>query len=218
MDWIFFSSIQKTQLQKILVSYDIKCQWGQKLWSYRHGLLPARLQVNTDRLCVDTVIPKFHLQAHKPSCHFTYSLNFRVGVGHTDGEGIERDWSVLNHAASSTKEMSEGARHNALDNAWADWNYRKIVSLRESNRIYAALSCANNVYDIASFLLRKVLEANRQSELHAEQFATFCESLSADALSKWEEMAVLWEDDPKNPCPYVAESSRESVTYGSMVV
>src|ERR1700733_1989438 len=79
---------------------------------------------------------------------------------------------------------------------------------------FTPLSCANNVYDTASLLLRKLLEANCQSELHAEQFTTFCESLSADTLSKWEEMAVLWEDDPKNPCPYVAESSRESVTCG----
>ena len=129
MDYIIFSSIQSCGLHEVLLSYDIFCQWSKKQQT-RHALLPAALQLDP-AIDLSGVVPKFHLPAHKNICHTKYSLNLCPGCGRTDGEGIERDWSNINPAAMSTKEMGEGSRHDTIDDLFGDWNYRKNVGLGE---------------------------------------------------------------------------------------
>ena len=51
------------------------------------------------------------------------------GVGRTDGEGIERNWSEINRVANSTKEMGPGARHDTIDDHFGHHNFRKFVGL-----------------------------------------------------------------------------------------
>jgi glucan biosynthesis protein len=80
---------------------------------------------------IETAIPKFHLPAHKAECHSQYSLNYRLGVGRTDGEAPERVWVATNGAANSTKEMKEGHRHDTLDDVINDINWQKISRLGE---------------------------------------------------------------------------------------
>jgi hypothetical protein len=128
MDYIVFSSLRNTNLRSILISYDLHCQWKKKLRK-RHQHLPPDFQIDFQHTTLDGAIPKFHLRAHKEQCHSVESLNYRVGVGRTDGEMIERDWAAVNAAAKSTKEMGEGARHDSLDDVWGDWNYSKIISM-----------------------------------------------------------------------------------------
>jgi hypothetical protein len=120
-----FSSIRETELQRITVSYDIYCQWITRL-HHRLPSLPEEFQTDPDITTLRGVIPKFHFGAHKPEGHARYSLNWMPGVGRTDGEGIERDWSGINPAANSTKEMGAGCRHDTLDDIWSDLNYQKI--------------------------------------------------------------------------------------------
>ncbi|KAF9504152.1 hypothetical protein BS47DRAFT_1308694, partial [Hydnum rufescens UP504] len=74
-------------------------------------------------------LPKLHALAHKSECSVLYSLNFTPGVGRMDGEGIEREWAEINIAGNSTKEMSEGACHDTLDNLLGDKNFRKEIGL-----------------------------------------------------------------------------------------
>jgi hypothetical protein len=76
-------------------------------------------------------VAKFHLQDHKPKCHVPYSFNFAPGVGRTDGEGVERNWSTLNGVASSVSMMGPGGWWDTLDNFCNYLNWRKTVSLRE---------------------------------------------------------------------------------------
>jgi hypothetical protein len=131
MDYIVFSSIRDTQVRQLLFSYNIMCQWWQKLWSVRHPLLPAHLQLNTETISLKRVIPKFHASAHKVECRTAYSFNLTPGVGRTDGEVIERNWSAINPTSNSTKEMGEGSRHDALDDFFGDLNFRKTLSFGE---------------------------------------------------------------------------------------
>ncbi|KAF9515398.1 hypothetical protein BS47DRAFT_1372048 [Hydnum rufescens UP504] len=114
MDYIMFSSLQGTKLGCIMISYDIFCQWITKL----HRRLPS-LPRNS------------RLTQHYDSegGHAQFSLNWMPGIGQTDGEGIERDWSGINPAANSTKEMGSGCRHDTLDDIWSDLNYQKIMML-----------------------------------------------------------------------------------------
>jgi hypothetical protein len=50
-----------------------------------------------------------------------------AGVGRTDGEGIERTWSHLNPLAWATKEMREGARHDAIEDKIDHLNFEKNI-------------------------------------------------------------------------------------------
>ncbi|KAF9509447.1 hypothetical protein BS47DRAFT_1373513 [Hydnum rufescens UP504] len=121
-------------LQKVrhhINTYDIWCNCHIKLLAH-HTVLPPHLQLDLDGdHLIDGAIPKFYKPAHSKCCHITFLLNYLTGVGQTDGEGIEHDWSSVNGAARSTKEMGVGSRHNALDDVWGDTNYCKVIGLGE---------------------------------------------------------------------------------------
>jgi len=76
----------------------------------------------------DTQVPLPYAQGIV-SCQAPHSLNFKNGVGRTEGEGIERSWSELNRVANSTKEMGPGSRHDTLDDHIGHHNFRKYVGL-----------------------------------------------------------------------------------------
>jgi hypothetical protein len=108
------------------------CQWFRKFFARMKGL-PPRFHLDFTKLDVDVGIPKFHLPAHGRKDQIIYSLNFKEGVGQTDGEGIERNWSKLNSAAASTKQMGPGSRHDTLDDFCGHMNWRKLVNLGASS-------------------------------------------------------------------------------------
>lgn len=109
--------------------------------------LPNEIRKNILQLVlndgVDTVIPKFHLPAHKAECQPQYSLNYRFGAGRLDGEAPERVWGHINGATDSTKEMKEGHRHDMLDDIISDMNWRKTSRLGE----FKLLVLRRSLYD-----------------------------------------------------------------------
>jgi hypothetical protein len=129
MDYIFVSSILNTPLRKVIVSYDIACQWGLN-WATRvHApTMPKHLRPSPS-LEITYLVPKFHLEAHVVKCHAPYSFNYTIGVGRTDGEGIERNWSWLNGVASSLSMMGPGARWDTLDDFCNFANWRRSIEL-----------------------------------------------------------------------------------------
>ena len=128
MDFIFASATKTTTARRLVVSYDIACQWHKHLRS-RMVSIPTKYRLDLDGHIMEYVIPKFHIGAHGSSCQTKFSLNFRPHMGRTDGENIERGWAWLNPASLSTREMGLGARQDALDDQWSFWNWRIIVSL-----------------------------------------------------------------------------------------
>jgi hypothetical protein len=128
MDYLFFSSIAGTRLCKIIGSYDIACQWGRHLQDRLETSIPRHLHPPPDTE-FEVFVPKFHLPAHKPQCHGPYSFNYAPGVGRTDGEGIERNWSVLNKLAPSLSMMGPGGRWDTMDDVCNYWNWLKTVNL-----------------------------------------------------------------------------------------
>lgn len=127
MDYLFLSSVVGFVLSSLIISYDIACQWHKNLPT-RHAAMPPRLQLTTNPT-IQYKIPKFHLPPHRSECHAPFSFNFTPGVGRTDGEGVERNWSWLNGAAPSTSQMGPGARQDTLDDFMGFSNYRKVVRL-----------------------------------------------------------------------------------------
>lgn len=134
MDYLFFSSISQNAPTRLVVSYDIACQWSKNLWT---RLENYGQKINYDEDTVTFLIPKFHLPAHKDLCHSLYSFNLTTYVGRTDGEAVERGWAFVNGFASSTKEMGPGARRDRLDDVFGDYNWRKITILGESDMTHS---------------------------------------------------------------------------------
>jgi hypothetical protein len=53
------------------------------------------------------------------------SLNYLLGVGRSDGEGVERLWAWLNGFAYQSKEMGLGNRADSLEDKLDSHNFLK---------------------------------------------------------------------------------------------
>ena len=120
----------------LISGYDINCQYRIK---YNKRMEDIRTKFGAlDSVPKEPLPPtiaavgKFHLPAHIPSCRFKFSYNFLPGVGMTDGEANERTWPAMNSLASRTKEMGPGHRHDVINDAYGDWNVRRVHNTRES--------------------------------------------------------------------------------------
>lgn len=130
MDYIFVCAMKEYLVVNKLVSYDIACQWSKSLLE-RIAKFPDHIQINVPEGSLSYAIPKLHIQSHIREGHSPYSLNYRKGVGRTDGEGPERRWWDIQPAAASTKVMGPGQRQGVLEDYWGYANWRKKVELRE---------------------------------------------------------------------------------------
>jgi Kyakuja-Dileera-Zisupton transposase len=128
MDYLFWKSLQDSEILMVVVSYDIACQWSKYLRE-RMDKLDHYFRIFDGRVHIVYLVPKFHLPAHITACRNTFSFNFTKGVGRTDGEAPERGWAEVNPLAPSTKEMGPGSRRDTLDAHFGDYNWRKVVGM-----------------------------------------------------------------------------------------
>ncbi|KAF8169581.1 hypothetical protein K438DRAFT_1774163 [Mycena galopus ATCC 62051] len=180
MDYIWFSSVMGIILLCIVASYDIACQWSRNFGKCAK-LMPKNMRL-PDGTDVIFKVPKFHLPPH---------ITNVMGVGRTDGEGVERNWSWLNSAARSVSVMGPGAREDTIDNLCGFSNWKKTADMGNSFR---------------NSLLRKMVLAIPQAMIHSRAFNSFTTGLRQEhegELTKWEKMIREWEADPDdNPDPY----------------
>ncbi len=94
MDFIFASAVRDSTADRLVISYDIACQWHKNLPTRMDTMTPE-YRLELDNYDIDYVIPKFHIAAHGSSCQSRFSLNFRPHMGRTDGENIERGMGVV---------------------------------------------------------------------------------------------------------------------------
>ncbi|KAJ7839042.1 hypothetical protein B0H14DRAFT_3458992 [Mycena olivaceomarginata] len=127
MDFMLWRSLEHhDDIVQLYVSYDIVCQWHKNVWQ-RLAQYAPRLRLRGTKRYYCWLIPKFHLPAHIEACNILFSFNLTPFVAQTDGEAPERGWANANPLASSTKEMGPGARRDALDDHFNDWNHKKIL-------------------------------------------------------------------------------------------
>ncbi|KAJ6518332.1 hypothetical protein C8R47DRAFT_959834, partial [Mycena vitilis] len=189
MDYMFFKSLEGTKLQRFFVSYDIACQWHKNIW-VRMSQYDAEIQFVDDRKFMTWLVPKWHLPAHIEACNVRFSFNLTRDVGQTDGEAPERGWANANPLATSTKEMGPGARRDALDDHWNDWNYKKIIAF-------------------GRVMLKKMTEAVPQmvekaaALVHIEStLEVASRDVEEGPVAEWTAMAELWEENPDEPNPF----------------
>ncbi|KAJ7892461.1 hypothetical protein B0H13DRAFT_2340155 [Mycena leptocephala] len=115
-----------TELLRFFVSYDIACQWHKNIavrmnkYSPEIWLLPEGKYL-TFSFQNSTCPPN-------EACNLLFSFNLTRDVGQTDGEAPREDGPTRIPLATSTKEMGPGARRDALDDHFNDWNYKKIIA------------------------------------------------------------------------------------------
>ncbi|KAJ8503052.1 hypothetical protein ONZ45_g11202 [Pleurotus djamor] len=98
---------------------------------------------------------------------------------------------MLNAAASSTREMGLGSRHDTLDDLFAYHNWQKTTGLGVSLK--------------RKYLLAAV-EARRHKELHED----FCDSVPASVRVVWTQMIADWELNKSKPNPYEVKVDYET--------
>lgn len=126
MDYTFALALREfVDVDDILISYDIACQWFANLESCISKFWPQELKPPVT-FTAKPAIPKFHLPSHEDD-HEEYSFNIIPGVGSTDGEGPERIWSFHNPLAASTKPMAPATRLLVLDDNFGFWNWMKYT-------------------------------------------------------------------------------------------
>ncbi|KAF7330698.1 hypothetical protein MSAN_02447900 [Mycena sanguinolenta] len=169
MDWIFSSIMQHKHpgLEKV-ISYDIACQWWKKLVACLLEL-PGKMRLAIVLKLLHFAILKMHIHSHTLACQLAFSLNYLLGAGQTDGEGIEQPWANIGGVASSMREMGPGSRRDVLDNHWGFWNWTKLTT-------------------IGALLRRRLDNAKQELEAQTDAFEMFSAE-QADRVPEWEAMA-----------------------------
>lgn len=112
---------------KILVWYDIFCQWIVHLSeriSDSKGTL--KLPRGAD---IDGGIGLFHVHGHQDQCYHRFASYFVPGAAMVDGEVLETLWSALNQISRSTRTATLPHREEVLDDHMNDNNWRKLVNM-----------------------------------------------------------------------------------------
>ncbi|KAJ7058598.1 hypothetical protein C8F01DRAFT_945247, partial [Mycena amicta] len=190
MDYIFASMLRHIdRLLRMIVSYDIVCQWWKQLRE-RLLLLPPLVRLRLILEFVRFVVPKMHINGHTVACQVKYSLNLVPGSGQTDAEGIERAWAVVGGLAGSTRLMGPGSRSDALDDHWSYWNWLKVLGL-------------------AATLRRRLDVAEAELAKQKDAFEHFSEE-QAESVEEWTQMVEDFEADGAKKNPY--ESTMKGLT------
>lgn len=129
MDYIVLSALIGVVLPRIIITYDIACQWSKHFKKRMSEGFPEHMRLS-EHTKVDTAVPSWHINGHGQKCRQNYCLGYMNGTGRTCGEEIEVSWSHTNPLAASVREMAPAARHDALNDHWNGWNFCKVIGFR----------------------------------------------------------------------------------------
>ncbi|THU94960.1 hypothetical protein K435DRAFT_667355, partial [Dendrothele bispora CBS 962.96] len=184
MDLTLLSTLQQTDIDEAVGSYDIMCMFLSK-FSQRTLTYPLNLRPKFPATSFVGLIPKFHLPAHREDCHLNFNFNYTPRVGRTDGEGVERGWAVTNTLASSIKVMGPGSRHDVLDDHFGARNWIKRTMFPKQFLAWAKENSDSREEAVTSF---KIFDAGIPEATRTE----------------WRQAVENWEKDPKQyPNPYM---------------
>ncbi|KAF9000338.1 hypothetical protein BDZ89DRAFT_1147323 [Hymenopellis radicata] len=179
-DFVLYSLLSRMGLKEVTVTYDIACQY-LKHFHERVLALPAGLR----ELGLPEItwgLPVWHAGVHDIKCEAAESLKYKSGVGKTDGEGIERVWSVFNPMSYMTREEQPGARADDIEDKADCHNFAKNIGLGQT-------------------LLRRLRIALQERAVQIKSFEEADCALDDDLRSDWMEGVSAWlrdlnESDP----------------------
>ncbi|KAF7309062.1 CxC2 domain-containing protein [Mycena kentingensis (nom. inval.)] len=185
MDYILIHALRDARVKRLVLSYDIACQWKLRLRQRlldiadENGVLP-----DLSNFDVQFVLPVWHAAAHEVECQAQMSFSHARGVGRTDGEGIERTWAVLNPISFATKEMGEGNRIDTIEDKVDNIGWEKNVKQGDT-------------------LGRKLVIAVAEVAKQQREFIEIDSGLEPDLRREWYQKIADWEKDATKPNPYV---------------
>ena len=202
-DYAFASSIANdldAGISRLLVTYDIACQWSVNLQRRLSTYLPPLNLDLTQITSHRTAVPKFHLVGHGLSCQVRYNLALMDGVGLTHGEGVETVWSHSTSLATWSRENGPAAHHQVLDDHWGSWNWRKVVNSR--TLCFAFMRFFKYSHNTGSNLRKSVEKAWKWSKTQREVAKSLDEMVSESTLLEWEKIVVEYKQDRTKPNPF----------------
>jgi hypothetical protein len=163
--------------------------------------LPAFMQIGQDCLrSAKFVLPKFHIYNHGIKCINNFSLNFLRWSAASDLEDPERWWAHINPVSMSTKEMSEGSRHDTINDHARSWNWRKITGFGMISKfLHCALTHAHYIGDLFLSHLKKALV---MQTMHGKAFTQFNATFPTAVTDEWDKMVAAWDTDKTKNNPY----------------
>ncbi|KAJ7727679.1 hypothetical protein DFH07DRAFT_757637, partial [Mycena maculata] len=167
------------------ISYDIACQWHKHLRE-RMEKMPEHLRLPLDKIKLQCALPVWHVGSHDEDCQNSFSLSFKPGVGKSDGEGVERTWSILNPASYHTKDMNRGNREDTLNDKIDNHNFLKNIG---------------QGYALEAKLIIAIAERARQ----VSAFVTVNNTVELEVRQEWSRMIKEWLGDHIKPNPYVLD-------------
>ncbi|KAF8991711.1 hypothetical protein BDQ17DRAFT_1392943 [Cyathus striatus] len=172
MDFIVLSSLKNLQLPRIVITYDIGCQWSKNLRKHINNM-PPDLHIPHNTI-IDVGVPSWHINAHGDACRSNFSLMHMPGA-------VETSWANTNPLAASLREMGSANRHESLDNHWNSWNFHKIIGL---------------------LFIKKYKDACSMSAAHSDIFQKFTATFPESVIKNWEDRILAWEKDKMKTNPY----------------
>ncbi|KAJ7116090.1 hypothetical protein C8R44DRAFT_628252 [Mycena epipterygia] len=182
MDYVLLSALAGFNLMELTISYDIACQW-KKNFGEHIAKLPLELQMEFDDILLECGLPVWHALAHEDYCATLNSLNYITGVGHSDGEGVERLWAFLNSCSYQSKEMGLGNRADTIKDKLDCHNFQKNLGQADSLR-------------------RKLIVAVAERARQVEVFKEINKSISAEVRGDWQMQLDAFAADHSAPNPY----------------
>ena len=74
VDYVVLSSVKGVRLPRIVLTFDINCQYSKKFWE-RMKKFPLEMQIDEDT-AVEFAIPSWHINAHGADCRADFGLSF----------------------------------------------------------------------------------------------------------------------------------------------
>ncbi|KAJ6452140.1 hypothetical protein C8R47DRAFT_1204389 [Mycena vitilis] len=183
MDFILLGALAGFALLLLTISYDISCQW-KVLLADRNSKMPKDMRLPLDKITLQCALPVWHATSHEEDCANANSLSFKPGVGKSDGEGVERTWSVLNPAAYHTKDMGKGNRMDTLEDKIDAHNHQKNLGLGDALR-------------------RKLAVARAERERQVRAFKEVTATVEQEVIDDWNTQIEAWLKDSSKPNPYI---------------
>ncbi|KAJ7073655.1 hypothetical protein C8F01DRAFT_1271360 [Mycena amicta] len=181
MDCILMHALGDTRVKELVFSYDIACQWKVHLRERVKAIVMKSGAANLDEFRIRFGLPVWHAAAHEINCREALSLSHIVGVGRTDGEGIERTWV----------EMGEGNRHDTIEDKVDHMNFEKNVGEGDA-------------------LARKLIIATAERDKQMAEFMEVDWTIEPGLRGEWQALIDEWLVDDTKPNPYVMAGGKDA--------
>ena len=132
MDWGTCKAIANTKAHlcpRCCLVYDISCQYCRNL---RKRVQKGQYLDFKPGLRLTHAIGMFHVHGHQDQCYARYAPRFILGMGLSDGEVMERLFSILNGASTLARTMTLAHRTETLDSHMGDNNFKKMIDMGTS--------------------------------------------------------------------------------------